>query len=107
VRIVMLAGAAFLAASVVAAQEIGWLDLTDLHPRDRIRAPHTVGAECGGGSGFTPNNEITITLESLDKASYSLGEEVTYEVKVQNSGKTPIEIPWTPHSSELEPTGST
>lgn len=106
VRIVLLAGAAFVTASLVAAQEIGWLDLTDLHPRDRIHAPHGGSSECGGGTGFTPNNEITITLVSLDKASYSLGEEVTYEVKVQNSGREPVEIPWTPHSGDLEPTDS-
>jgi len=104
VRIVLLAGAAIFAASLVAAQEIGWLDLTDTHPRDRIRAPHTVGSECGGGAGFTPNTEFSITLVSLDKASYSLGEEVTYEVKIQNSGKKAVEIPWTPHSGDLEPT---
>jgi hypothetical protein len=103
-RIVLLAAAVFVAASLVTAQEIGWLDLTDLHPRDRIRAPHSGSSECGGGAGFTPNNEITIALVSLDKAWYSLGEEVTYEVKVQNSGKEPIEIPWTPHSGDLEPT---
>ena len=103
VRIVLLARAAIFATSLVAAQEIGWLDLTDTHPRDRIRAPHTVGSECGGGTGFTPNTEISITLVSLDKASYSLGEEVTYEVKIQNSGKKPAEIPWTPHLGDLEP----
>ena len=43
---------------------------------------------------------------SLDKASYSLGEEVTYEVKIQNSGKELIEIPWTPHLGDLEPADS-
>jgi hypothetical protein len=106
VRIVMLAGAALVAASVVAAQEIGRLDLTDLHPRDRIRVPHTFGGECGGGANLTSNNELTITLVSLDKTSYSLGDEVTYEVKVQNSGKAPVEIPWTAHSGDLEPADS-
>jgi hypothetical protein len=99
----MLAGAALVAASVVAAQEIGRLDLTDLHPRDRIRVPHTVGGDCGGGANFTSNNELTITLVSLDKTSYSLGDEVTYEVKVQNSGKAPVEIPWTAHSATWSP----
>jgi len=104
VRILLLAEAAFVAASLVGAQEIGWLDLTDLHPRDRIRAPNRGSVQCGGP--VNTNSEITITLISLDKASYSLGEEVTYEVKVQNSGREPIEIPWTPHSGDLEPTES-
>jgi hypothetical protein len=105
-RIELLGGAAFIAASFVAAQGIGWLDLTDPHPRDRIRAPHRVGSECGGGAGFIPNIESTITLVNLDKAAYSLGEEVNYEVKIQNSGKEPIEIPWTPHLGDLEPADS-
>lgn len=74
-----------------------------MHRRDRIRAPHTVGSSCGGVAGFTPNTEVSIALVSLDKASYSLGEEVTYEVKIQNSGKKPVEIPWTPHLGDLEP----
>lgn len=74
-----------------------------MHPRDRIRAPNTFGSSCGGGAGFTPNTEVSIALASLDKASYSLGEEVTYEVKIQNSGKKPVEIPWTPHLGDLEP----
>ena len=100
------AGAVVFAAGGFNAQEIGWLDLTDPHPRERIRAPHTYGAECGGGAGFTSNNEVTITLVSLDKASYSLSEEVTYEVKLQNSGKAPVEIPWTPDSSDFEPADS-
>jgi len=106
VRIVLLAGAALFATSLVAGQEIGRLDLADTHPRDRIRAPHGVGSVCGGGSGFTPNIEISVAVVSLDKASYSLGEEVAYEVKIQNSGKEPIEIPWTPHLGDLEPTES-
>jgi hypothetical protein len=103
VRIGLLAGAAILAANAAVAQEIGWLDLIDSHPRERIRAPHGLSLGCGGGSGFAPSVESTITLVSLDKVSYSLGEEVTYEVKIQNSGKETIEIPWTPHSGDLEP----
>ena len=40
------------------------------------------------------SSEITITLLSIDKRSYSVGGEVTFEVKIQNSGNEVIEIPW-------------
>lgn len=105
-RIELFGGAAFIAASFVAVQGSGWLDLTDPHPRERIRAPHSVGSECGGVEGFIPHNQSTLTLVNLDKTSYSLGEEVNYEVKIQNSGKEPIEMPWTPHLADLEPVDS-
>ena len=101
-----VAGAAFLVASATIAQETGWLDLTDLHPRERMRTPHAGSGQCGGGAGFEPSLETNITLVYLDKASYSIGEEVTYEVKIKNTGKEPLEIPWTPHLGDLEPAES-
>ena len=101
-RMGQLGSFAFLIASVTLAQGIGWLDLTDLHARQRIRTPRTISGGCGGGE-FEPALSASITLTYLDKISYSVGEEVTYEVKIQNTGKEPIEIPWTPHLGNLEP----
>lgn len=106
VRIGLLAAIALLVVCTTVSQETGWLDLTDLHPRERIRAPHGGSGECGGGAGFEPSLETSITLVYLDKTSYSIGEEVTYEVKIENTGKEPIEIPWTPHLGDLEPADS-
>jgi hypothetical protein len=99
-------GAAFLVASATIAQETSWLDLTDLHPRERIRTPHTLSGQYGGGAGFEPTLETNITLVFLGKTSYSIGEEVTYEVKIKNTGKEPIEIPWTSHRGDLKPAES-
>ena len=82
IRIGLLAGIALLVISTTVSQEIGWLDLTDLHPRERIRTPHALSGECGGGTGFEPTHSVSITLTYLDKTSYSVGEEVTYEVKI-------------------------
>jgi hypothetical protein len=103
-RMLQIAGAALLVANTAFTQEIGWLDLTDLHPRERIRSPHSHSVECAGGASFDSSPQVDITLMYLDKTSYSLGEEVTYEVKIQNTGKEPIEIPWTAHLGDLEPT---
>jgi len=106
-RIGLLAVAAVLAARTTVAQEISYLDLTDPLPRERIRSPRSGSSGCGGGAGFTASSEIIITLLSLDKHSYSMGEEVTFEVKIQNSSRETIEIPWTPHLGDLEPADST
>jgi|SRR5271169_2798341 len=107
VRIGLLAVAAVLAARTTVAQEIGYLDLTDPLPRERIRSPHSGSGGCGGGAGFTASSEATITLVNLDKGWYLMGEDVTFEVKIQNSGKETIEIPWTPHLGDLEPADAT
>jgi hypothetical protein len=46
---------------------------------------------------------VTVTVVSLDKTRYRIGEEVTFEIKVMNSGKETIVVPWTPHLGDLEP----
>jgi len=106
-KIGLFAVASVLASQWMVAQESNYLDLTDPLPRERVRLPHGGSAECGGGAGFTANSEATITLVYLDKLSYLMGEDVTFEVKVQNSGKEAFEIPWTPHLGDLEPSDAT
>lgn len=103
-RIPILAVVAFLAVGVLPSQEIGYLDLTDLHPRQRIRGTHGLGGgSCGGGGGYEPKFSVALSLTYLDNSNYSLGDDLSYEMKVQNTGKTPIDIPWTPHLGDLEP----
>ncbi len=92
-----------LAARVALAQGIGWLDLTDTNPRLPIRPPGLGGGECGGGAGYEPAISAKVTLTYLDRTTYSLGDVVTYELKIQNTGKEPIDIPWTPHLADLVP----
>ena len=41
-------------------------------------------------------------LAYLDKTSYSMGEEITFEVKIQNTGREAIEMPWTSHLGDLD-----
>jgi len=88
------------------AQEIGYIDLTDNIFRESSRQVRVGGGGCGGTSDPTHNSqsEVTVTLVSLDKLHYQLGEEAIFEIKVLNSGKEKIVIPWTPHLGDLEPT---
>jgi hypothetical protein len=107
-RIGLFAGAGVLAAGTTLPQEITYLDLIDPLPRERVHSPQ---GGIGGGecvfSGSSPTSDATITLVTLDKGQYSIGEDVTFEAKIQNSGKEKIEMPWTPHLGDLEPADST
>jgi len=104
-RLGLIAAGVALAASTILAQEVGYLDLTDSVPRERMRSPNGgTGGFCGGGgSASTAIPEITLRLVSVDKRAYSMGEEVTFEIRVENTGKESVEIPWTPHLGDLEP----
>jgi hypothetical protein len=98
-----------LAASTIFAQEIGYLDLTDPVPRQRIHSSNGggTGGFCGGGGDLSAIPEITVSLVSIDKRAYSIGEEVTFEVRIENIGRYSVEIPWTTHLGDLEPSDST
>jgi len=91
----------------VAAQEIGYVDLTDNIFRERSRQTRTFGGGCSGSPHAQPSQyEVTAVVVSLDKTRYRVGEEATFEIKVLNSGKKTIMVPWTPHSVDLEPADS-
>ena len=86
------------------AQEIGYIDFSGLTVRESTRHPRTHGSACGSSPHSRPSrSQVKVTLLSLDKTIYQIGEELTFEVKVQNTGTAPLVIPWTPHFADLEP----
>ncbi len=85
------------------AQEIGYLDLTDNLFRESSHPASQLGDLPGDPPQDDPDSEVTVTLLSLDKPRYQLDEEATFEVKVLNSGKKTIVVPWTPHRADVEP----
>jgi hypothetical protein len=106
-KFALVAAGVALAAIGLLAQDVGYLDLSDPAPRDRIRSPNGgTGGFCGS-SESSGNPEVILTLVSLDKRAYSMGEEVTFEVKVENTGKETIEVPWTQSLGDLEPSDQT
>lgn len=51
--------------------------------------------------GITPSDLIdvsgvTVTLASLDRTSYVLGDPIVYEIFIRNGGRTSLVIPWNP-----------
>ena len=87
------------------AQEIGYVDLADNNFRERSRQTRRFGGGCSGSPDTAQEyqSDVTATVLSLDKMRYRIGEEATFEIKVLNSGKEPIILPWTPHLGDLEP----
>lgn len=85
------------------AQEIGYVDLTDGPSRESSRHPRTFSGGCGGGGSDSREPQVTVTLVALDQTILPLGEEVTFEVKIQNTGKNPVIVPWTPNLGDVEP----
>lgn len=100
----VLCGAVLLSSTAltVLAEEIGYIDLTEGPFRESSRHPRTMSGGCGGGRDSS-NRQVSATLLSLDRAIYRLGDEVTFEIKVRNTGKDVVIVPWTPHLGDLEP----
>ena len=106
-RVVLAVAVVGLATAVAFGQEVGYLDLTGPAPHQRVRSPSGgTGGFCGG-TEFPKFPEVTLILVSLDKTVYSIGEDVTFEVRIENSGQQNIELPWTPDLATLEPNDAT
>lgn len=86
-----------------AAQEVGSLDITTVIPKERIHQPEGEGGGSCGSAEHVYYPEVLVRLISLDNTHYGLGESVTFEVKIQNVGKEPIILPWSPELANLEP----
>jgi hypothetical protein len=46
---------------------------------------------------------LQATLQSMNRTHYRLADEPIFEFKVQNVGSTLIEIPFSPHLADLQP----
>lgn len=101
----VLCGTILLSSAVSAsslAQEIGYVDLTDGPFHESSRHPRTFTGSCGGGT-HSAEPQATVTVLSLDQTILPLGDEVTFELKIQNTGKSSLFVPWTPNLGDLEP----
>jgi hypothetical protein len=103
--------------AVGSAQEIASLDLAGVVPRLELRYPPGTPAACdkiatcssGGfgsiavGRGGVAPGELQVNLSYLDRSEYADGDEARIEVVLQNTGRIPLEIPWSPHLADLQP----
>jgi hypothetical protein len=106
-----------LAAAFVSAQEVAFIDLTGVTQRTEIRYPpapppkegHGVGGGFGGAgiacgaSDPKDKRALRTTLLWLDRETIRNGDLVTSELRVENAGSVPLDIPVHPHLSDLQP----
>jgi len=95
------------------AQEVASLDLTNVERRVDLRRPKAISTVTAGYSGtqqttgcFDPAKKrgaLQASIVSLDRTHYQLGDEPTFEVKLENTGSTLIKIPFSPHLADLQP----
>lgn len=102
----VLCGAILLSSAVSVsgfAQEILYIDLTDGPFHESFRHPRKFTGSCGGGGSDSGEPRATVTLLSLDRTILPVGDRVTFELKIQNTGKNRLLFPSTPNLGDLEP----
>ncbi len=92
-----------LLCGVLTAQQIGSLDIP-ITSRKRLREPGGIGGGSCGGVEHAHYPEAAVSLLSLDNTQYEFGQDVAFEIKIQNVGKDPIILPWGGELADFEPT---
>jgi len=103
------------------AQEVAYLDLTNVTARTEVRHPPVPEDECtvhhiceffkGGviGGDVAPDDQraVRTTITWMDRLEYTDGDRAELEAMVENVGQVPIDLPWTPHLADLQPADNT
>jgi hypothetical protein len=117
-RLLLLAH--FLVPAMLQAQEVLYVDLTGVQQRTDLRHPPApppdckAGVECGssGWAGASildgaPDSRdpraLTIQILSVVPDRIDPMEPVNVEFRVFNSGRVPLQLPVSPHLSDLQP----
>jgi hypothetical protein len=104
----------------VPAQEVKIIDMTAIQQRTELRHPPALPAECddqsgcsGGGQGSAtivdgaPDvrdlRALAVYMERVRPTDINPAQPVEAEFKILNTGLAPIEIPVSPHLSDLQP----
>lgn len=91
-----------LFCGLLAAQQIGSLDIQTTSSKRRREPDGVGGASCGAvDHAYYP--EAVVSLLSLDSTQYEFGQSVAFEVKIQNVGKETIILPWAVNLADFEP----
>lgn len=92
----------------ILAQDKNFLDLVKAQQlkQDKIkRKSGTVTTDPVVGITHMPltPKPFEITLLSLDKQSYRLGEKCVFEIQLENITNNPLVIPWSPYLDDVKP----
>lgn len=106
-----------ISAGTLFGQEAAYLDLRGVQPRINLQHPHTPpvcqGNTCSfsggistsvgcGASGLHEPRALKATILSLDRTSYTQGDQVEIEIKIENVGTAPVTFPWSPHLADFQ-----
>jgi hypothetical protein len=104
---------ALLAHIDLHSQQVASIDLTRVTARTDLRRPPAPTGTPEGGAGANDthgcpdfhNNvgALRTTLVSLDRPEYKVGDEITFEVTIENIGSSALRIPFSPHLADLQP----
>ncbi len=85
-----------------------FLDLTKVKPhQDEKLVRHEGGGVSVSHDTPFPKLPLQITLLSIDKASYQMGEEMIFDVVIKNVGQDVVVIPWSPYRDRVQPDDET
>jgi len=97
----------------VAAQDVASIDLTQISPRTDLRRPAQTSMTGGSISGTTENHAcanidlsvgaLRTTLVAVDHTQYQFGNEPVFEVRIENVGTQPLQIPISSDLADLQP----
>jgi hypothetical protein len=59
--------------------------------------------DCNGPNAPKDAGALRTTLVRLDRSEYAVGDVPKFEVRIENIGSAPIEIPFSPHLADLQP----
>ena len=107
-------------SATVVAQEVGFVDLTQIVARTEIRHPAPRSDEATdrrGGSGVVDSHHnncdapnalkdagaLRTTLVWLDRDEYAVGDHQKFEVRIENVSSVPFDMPFSPHLADLQP----
>jgi hypothetical protein len=102
------------------AQEVGSIDLTQIVARTELRHPAPRSDEvtdrrsggsiadlrhddCDARNAPKDAGALRTTLVWLDRDEYAVGDHQKFEVRIENVGSVPVEMPFSPHLADLQP----
>jgi hypothetical protein len=109
-KILCVLSIAFFSVVSSDSQELAFLDVTNNVPSPRTHQPR-VSSGAGGmvvpvdAAAIRQDRSLRIVLLPLARNAFQPGEDVIYEIKIENTGKQARIIPWDPNIADVEPTG--